>query len=208
MTSQLSEMEKYYRWHAPVYDITRWTFLFGRRRLIHLVIQESHPQNILEIGCGTGTNLVRIWKTDPEVMLTGLDASAFMLDYCRRKLDRAGARATLLHRVYNETCSPDPKPDLILFSHSLSMINPGWELALDLASRDLRPGGVIAVVDFHDSPAGWFRNWMKYNHVIMEGHLLPALRERFTPLTEEIRPVFGGMWKYLLFIGKNEQDII
>jgi len=205
MTAQLSKMEKYYRWHAPVYDLTRWSFLFGRRRLIRWVMKDYQPTTILEIGCGTGFNLLNIGNSYPESKLTGLDASVAMLQQCRRKLDKAGSRATLLHRLYDETWSPDLKPDLILFSYSLSMINPGWEQALDLASRDLSPGGLIAVVDFHDAPAGWFRKWMKYNHVMMEGHLLSALRERFSPLTEEITPAFGGMWRYLLFIGTKEQ---
>lgn len=203
MTTQLRKMEKYYRWHAPVYDITRWTFLFGRRRLIRLAMHDSQPSSILEIGCGTGFNLLRIGSSYPERNLTGLDASVAMLQRCRRKLDRAGISATLLNQLYDETYSSNPKPDLIIFSYSLCMINPGWEQALDLAFRDLRPEGVIAMVDFHDSSVGWFRNWMKINHVTMNGQLLPALRERFQPLTEEIKPAFGGMWRYLLFLGRK-----
>jgi len=203
MTTPLSNMDRYYRWHAPVYDFTRWFFLFGRKRLIRQVMRDYRPSAILEIGCGTGFNLLNIGSSCPGTNLTGMDASVAMLHQCRRKLDRAGIRATLLHRLYDETHLPDPKPDLILFSYSLSMINPGWKQALDQAFRDLPTGGVIAVVDFHDSSVGWFRNWMKFNHATMDGHLLPALRERFQPLTEEIKPAFGGMWRYLLFLGRK-----
>lgn len=203
MMTELEKIEHYYRWHAPVYDLTRWTFLFGRKRLIENVLHQYHPETILEIGCGTGSNLRRIGKTAPNINLFGIDASAAMLNRCRKKLEQAATGATLRCQRYDETLAPEPKPDVILFSYSLSMINPGWKNVLDLAFRDLRPGGLIAVVDFHDAPAEWFRNWMNINLVTMEGHLLPALRERFQPLTEEIKPAFGGMWRYLLFLGRK-----
>jgi len=39
--------------------------------------------------------------------------------------------------------------------------------------------------------------------VRMEGHLLPALRERFGPTVEEIPRAYGGVWEYLLFVGRK-----
>jgi ubiquinone/menaquinone biosynthesis C-methylase UbiE len=48
----------YYRLHSKIYDATRWSFLFGRHRLIELVASHKTPTRILEVGCGTGTNLV------------------------------------------------------------------------------------------------------------------------------------------------------
>jgi S-adenosylmethionine-diacylgycerolhomoserine-N-methlytransferase len=30
-------IERYYRFHAPVYDLTRWTFLFGRSGILRKV---------------------------------------------------------------------------------------------------------------------------------------------------------------------------
>jgi hypothetical protein len=38
-----------------------------------------------------------------------------------------------------------------VFSYCLSMIDPGWQQALDAALCDLQPGGLLAVVDFHDT---------------------------------------------------------
>jgi S-adenosylmethionine-diacylgycerolhomoserine-N-methlytransferase len=93
--------------------------------------------------------------------------------------------------------------DGIVFSYALTMFNPGWELAIDAAARDLSDEGLIAVVDFHDTPCAWFGRWMGINHVRMEGHLLPRLRERFEPVYEEERRAFGGLWRYFLFIGRR-----
>ena len=47
-------LTRYYRWHAPLYDATRWSFLFGRAALIRGIALHRRPRRILEVGCGTG----------------------------------------------------------------------------------------------------------------------------------------------------------
>jgi S-adenosylmethionine-diacylgycerolhomoserine-N-methlytransferase len=63
---------KYYRFHSRIYDATRWIFLFGRDRLIRTTANFCQPARILEVGCGTGKNLVRLRQTFPGASLTGL----------------------------------------------------------------------------------------------------------------------------------------
>ncbi len=58
-------LEKYYRFHSRIYDATRWLFLFGRDRLIKTAALFTRPRRILEVGCGTGKNLVRLRQTFP-----------------------------------------------------------------------------------------------------------------------------------------------
>jgi S-adenosylmethionine-diacylgycerolhomoserine-N-methlytransferase len=36
-TGHASRMDRYYRFHAKIYDATRWSFLFGREALIRQV---------------------------------------------------------------------------------------------------------------------------------------------------------------------------
>ena len=194
-------IEHYYRLHAPVYDATRWSFLFGRDRLIHHILKTSSPRNTLEVGCGTGTNLRRLARLFPEATVTGIDASSDMLSRCRKKLRPWQERVTLLQGFYPENVLLPTKPDLILFSYALSMFNPGWEEALQQASTSLKFGGLIAVADLHLTPLAAFRKWMGINHVRMDGHLLPALKQRFTTVLEEIHPAYGGVWSYFLFVG-------
>jgi S-adenosylmethionine-diacylgycerolhomoserine-N-methlytransferase len=74
---------------------------------------------------------------------------------------------------------------------------------LESAAADLQTGGLIAVVDFHQTPLRVFRRWMQYNHVRMTGHLLPGLAARFRPRLVETRRAYGGWWTYLLFIGEK-----
>jgi S-adenosylmethionine-diacylgycerolhomoserine-N-methlytransferase len=48
------------------------------------------------------------------------------------------------------TFAPTLQADVVLFSYSLTII-PNWFAAIDNAKRILKPGGLIAVVDFHVS---------------------------------------------------------
>ena len=195
-------LSRYYRGHARLYDATRWSFLFGRVALIRSLARLSPPpRNILEIGCGTGSNLVRLVRQFPEAAVTGLDLSADMLARARRKLEKEQWPITLLHQRYDRPLYPEPVFDLIVFAYCLTMINPGWERAVEAALRDLRPGGRLAVVDFHDTPFAGFRRWMGVNHVRMDGHLLPYLDARCPPVERTLGAAYGGGWRYFMFIG-------
>lgn len=197
-------LERYYRWHARLYDATRWSFLFGRTGLVERVAALQTPATILEIGCGTGRNLMRLARRFPQARLTGLDLSADMLARARRGLEPFGDRIDLVHQAYVRPLRDEPRFDLIVLSYCLSMINPGWEQVIASARQDLRPRGLIAVVDFHDSDWPAFRRWMGVNHVRMEGHLLPELRARFQPLDHAIQRAYGGVWRYFHFVGASQ----
>ena len=197
-------LARYYRWHARIYDATRWSFLFGRTALIRTLANDPNPpRNILEIGCGTGGNLLRLARQFPEAAVIGLDLSPDMLARARRKLDALQLPITLLQQRYERPLYPEPVFDLIVFSYCLSMMNPDWNQALASAIRDLRPGGRLAVVDFHDTRFAGFRRWMAVNHVRMDGHLLPGLSTVYHPLTATVHKAYGGGWRYFFFIGKK-----
>lgn len=197
-------LERYYRFHSLIYDASRWSFLFGRDRLMELVADFCTPSRILDVGCGTGTNLVRLRRAFPEAHLTGLDLSEAMLARARKKLANSAPPVGLLHRAYDRPVAPETPFDLLVFSYALSMFNPGWDHAIEVARQELAPGGVIAVVDFHASPWPLFRRWMGLNHVRLEGHLLPELQRRFSTLHCELRPAYGHAWEYFLFVGQKE----
>jgi S-adenosylmethionine-diacylgycerolhomoserine-N-methlytransferase len=195
-------LSAYYRWHAGIYDLTRWAFLFGRQSLVHSVSQHMMmPQRILEIGCGTGSNLVALAARFPKAQVIGLDLSRDMLDRARAKVRPYGSRVGLIHRAYDAPVALGPKFDLIVCSYSLSMINPGYDEVLRISRHDLSSRGLIAVADFHSSPFAWFRRWMGVNHVRMEGQVLATLEQHYQPLTCQIRSGYGGLWSYLNYIG-------
>ncbi|MBL8230038.1 MAG: class I SAM-dependent methyltransferase [Bryobacterales bacterium] len=194
----------YYRWHAPIYDWTRWAFLFGRAELIRVAAQRSEPRRILEIGCGTGANLVRLARTFPDAEIEGIDLSADMLTVARRKTAPYAGRVTLHHVAYDLQFVCRSPYDLIVLSYCLSMIHHGRQGVLAKARADLSGHGVLAVADFHHSPYAWFRDWMKLNHVCMDGQLPGALRSCGLRVeTTRIRPAYGGLWQWILCLASR-----
>ena len=147
-------MDRIYRHQRYIYDITRKYYLFGRDRLIRELDLKAGDR-LVEVGCGTARNLVKIARRYPGVQLFGLDASHEMLKSAAETIRRAGLedRITLAHG-YAENLSPgmfgESAPfEACVFSYSLSMI-PDWKAAINAASRNLAAGGHVHIVDFGD----------------------------------------------------------
>ena len=166
----LTPVQRFYRRHAGFYDLTRWAFLYGRRRAIELLALQ--PDNsVLEIGCGTGLNFRHVLaRLDPgEGRLVGLDFSEHMLVRAAQRVASSGWGHVELVHADAEQMSLGERFDGILCAYSLSMI-PGWQAVLDRAREHLRPGGRLAIVDFGDFD-GWgplgrlARAWLRWNHV-------------------------------------------
>ena len=202
-TTQSDTMQGYYKWHARIYDWTRWTFLWGRRAILrHLELPNDAAPTLLEVGCGTGFNLRHAAAKFPNLRLIGVDVSADMLAQARKHTRSNSQRIQLVQKPYGAPgFRPATAPDAILFSYALTMFNPGWEDAIRCAYEDLQPGGRLLLVDFHDSPLGWFKRWMGFNHVRMDSHLLPELNRYFKPEVAEVRSAYFGWWKYLVYAG-------
>ena len=197
-------LKQYYKMHAGIYDATRWSFLFGRQQIIDLAAGVASPRRILEVGCGTGRNIDALCRKFPGAEVTGIDLSGAMLDQAWAKLKPHAGRVRLIQDAYDHPVhEADEKFDMVLCSYSLSMFNPGWEQAIGCASQDLKAGGVMALVDFHDSAVPAFRKWMGVNHVRMEGQLQPVLRSTFQPVVDRVKAAYGGVWRYHLYVGQK-----
>jgi len=199
-----ASVEGYYRLHSRIYDVTRWTFLFGRTAILDKIVAVGTPARILEVGCGTGKNLAALARRFPHAAITGVDLSATMLEVARRKTSPFGRRVRLVRRPYASNFASGASFDLILFSYALSMFNPGFEQAIVAARHHLASGGLLAVVDFHDTPWPFFASWMSVNHVRMDGQLRPCLTDGLRPRVDSLRLAYGGVWRYLVSIGQKE----
>jgi len=168
-------MDAVYRRQRHIYDLTRKYYLFGRDRLIRELSLQS-GERLVEVGCGTARNLIKIARRYPEAQLIGLDASNEMLKTAKESIDHAGlsGRIKLVHG-YAENLSPslfqESQPfDRAIFSYSLSMI-PDWQAALRAAGASLSEKGRIHVVDFGDLTglgqlgAKGLRAWLGLFHV-------------------------------------------
>ena len=165
-------MDRIYRLQRHTYDLTRKYFLLGRDRLID-DLALAPGDFVCEIGCGTGRNLIRAARRNPEARFFGIDASGEMLKSAEAAVRRAGlGERVTLARGLAETCDPkilfglDRPFDVVFLSYSLSMI-PDWRRAVEQAFRLVGKEGRVLVVDFGDQATlpRWFRNllfaWLK-----------------------------------------------
>lgn len=206
MKNNLAEtMERYYRLHAYIYNYTRWSFLFGRTMLLRKIAAIKKRKNILEVGCGTGRNLILLAKLFPEAKITGIDISESMLKISAKKVGNLlDKRIFLFHGAYKKNCLDNAPYDLIIFSYALSMINPGWDEAIKDVANDLTDDGLIGAVDFYDSEFNFFKRWMGLNHVKMDGHLINYLKDIFDTRIKEIYPAYLGLWRWFLYVGQKK----
>lgn len=202
---QVKKIRDYYTFQSRIYDLTRWSFLFGRSTILQkLPFEYEESFHLLEVGCGTGHNLVRAQHLFSEAKLTGMDVSEDMLKKAKRRFSTEDDVVLLQQPYGSNYFTWTGKLDAILFSYALTMINPQWEVLIHQAYKDLRPGGYIAVVDFYDSRFPFFKRHMASHHVRMDSHVLPVLEDNFRPVTKQICSAYFGLWQYMLFIGQKK----
>lgn len=208
---EVSTLKGYYILHARIYDLTRWTFLFGRDAIWNHLPTRNGPSSILEIGCGTGRVLEQAARRFPDARIVGVDLSTDMLGVAQRKLARFGDRITLANHAYESPIAEkhgiEGGFDLVVASYALTMFQEGYAAAIEVAHDDLRPGGRFATADFHDTRWSAFERWMGVNHVRMQGHLLPKLERTFTTETVTVKRAYGGVWRWLEYVGvRTDRD--
>ncbi len=202
---QPSLIANYYYRQSRIYDATRWSFLMGRKSAIHqLPLDRAANFSMLEVGCGTGTILHEAARRYPNARLHGLDCSPAMLGKAQRKLRPFNAQVKLHQMAWDPDNIPDEWSfDTIVMAYTLTMLNPNWQTGVDMALQCLKPGGYLSVVDFHDTPFDFYRQFMKWHHVSLDGHLLPYLKAKTINPCYKVKSMFGGCWRYLVFRGQR-----
>ena len=151
-TEATGRMNRMYRWQRYIYDATRRYYLLGRDQLI----DGLHPPAgalVLEIGCGTGRNLIQAARQYPQARFSGIDISTEMLTTAISAIDRRGLKKAI-RVAHGDATKFDSKAlfriaafDRVMISYSLSMI-PDWHRVVAQALRCLKPGGQLHIVDF------------------------------------------------------------
>lgn len=156
-------VQSYYRFQAPIYDVTRKLFLFKRDNFLRK-LSELPGKKILDIGCGTGYSFEILLSFRMEIL--GLDVSMDMLKIAKNKYSDLVTTPSL-QLVVGDCENGLPvrgKMDKIMFSYSLSMMN-NYKTTLDNAYQTLEPGGIIGIVDFLDSRFKPIKKWLQWNGV-------------------------------------------
>lgn len=181
------QMDAIYRYQRHIYDASRKYYLLGRDRLIR-ELDAPAGTSILEVGCGTGRNLIAAARRWPDAKLFGFDISQAMLETAEKSVNRAGLADRIAlargdatdfqaRNLWGRTSF-----DRIFLSYTVSMI-PGWELALHEAAGALADGGSLHIVDFgqQERLPSAFRDllsaWLRQFDVFPRGDMLPALED-------------------------------
>lgn len=183
--SHAESMDRMYRYQRHIYDLTRKYYLLGRD---HMIANLNLPStgSLLEIGCGTGRNLVLARKHFPTARLYGLDISAEMLATARSKFRGTTSPPKLAvadATAFRPVDFAEPHFDRVMISYALSMI-PDWQAAIDRGIEALGPSGSLHMVDFgqQEGLPRWCRSalqaWLARFHVTPRPDLRAVLDQR------------------------------
>jgi len=183
---QAAQLDDFYGPQAHAYDRFRERLLPGRRAFME-ALPLTPGLRVVDFGAGTARHWLYVENTIPA--LDRLD----LVDLCTPLLDIARARfagapnvnVTLADATQWRASQP---VDVIIFSYSLSMM-PDWRAVLANALAQLKPGGVLAMVDFCTLPAQppaplkplsrptrWFwPRWFGHDGVWLRPDVLPTL---------------------------------
>lgn len=206
-------MDRIYRWQRQfgIYDATRKYYLLGRDPLL-AGLAPPPGGCVLEIGCGTGRNLVKAARLYPQTRFDGIDISQEMLTAAQAAIDGAGLNDRVrLARA--DAASFDPQSlfgqasyDRIFISYAVSMI-PQWQRVIEAAVAGLSPGGELHIADFGDMQhlPRWFKSametWLGWHHVTPRAELLDVSKQLAEAHngTSEARPLHRGFsWRVMI----------
>ena len=168
-------MDRIYAHQRHIYDVTRAYYLLGRN---HLIRSLDLPPGaaVLEIGCGTGRNLIAAAKRYPEARFYGFDISSEMLRTAEARIRKRGLAPRI--RITQgdatdfsaEALFGRAKFDAVFISYSLSMM-PEAPRVIANALTCLKSNARLHIVDFglqEGLPAPWRRllyAWLDLFHV-------------------------------------------
>lgn len=203
----VGETERSYILPKQIEAAVRCALLPGRRILLEQVAAQRTPKRILVMGQWRATDLTHMQDSFPRARLTvigsmpahpGSAASAF-----NEKADEKTDAIRWFAGPYTEPVKTTHAFDLALVAYGLGHNNLALETIIAALQSDLRPGGLVAVVDYHDAPFTPMRAWLRHRAIQANGHLLPTLTTHFKRSTVAVESAYGGLWRYLLFLGEN-----
>jgi len=169
---------------GPTYDRYARLLSFGqdprwRRFLVSRVPRTAG--RVLDVATGTAAVAIELARGAPGRTVVGLDQSPEMLAAGRARVERAGLADRIELREGRAESLPfaDGEFDALTFTYLLRYVDDPLATMCELA-RVVRPGGVVAMLEF-DVPRGvWRRLWELYVRVglpLAGAVVSPAWRE-------------------------------
>jgi ubiquinone/menaquinone biosynthesis C-methylase UbiE len=157
--------------NAFVYEVGAKIVMMGHnddygfhRLFVESAIPRRPYRAILDVGCGFGKSTRPFVDAFPDAEVTGIDLSAPNLQLAHHQAERLAKRITFSQRLAEATGYASESFDLVtatMLIHEVPM--PVLRRVLTEALRILRPGGLLAVLDFAHT-GDPFRDF------VMDGH--------------------------------------
>jgi ubiquinone/menaquinone biosynthesis C-methylase UbiE len=124
-------------------------YLFHRRFVETAIPRDRAYTAILDLGCGFGKSTRPFVDAFPDAEVVGIDLSAPNLQLAHQQSERLGKKIAFKQRAAEATGFADRSFDLVtgtMLIHEVPM--PVLRAILQEAARLLRPGGLVAFLDF------------------------------------------------------------
>jgi ubiquinone/menaquinone biosynthesis C-methylase UbiE len=177
------EVGTYYDKDATDYDSRYWSNpVLQRIRQSFREETKRYPgATMLEIGCGTGLDLMHFSKTHPDRKIYGIDISNEMISICREKILTNGCTNIEIHQGRTQDIKdlfPGKTFDIIYVFFGALNTTEDLHLAAQHLSDVLNPGGHL-VLSFVNK---WY----------LGGMMIDLVRFRFSNAFSRLKPIWGG----------------
>jgi demethylmenaquinone methyltransferase/2-methoxy-6-polyprenyl-1,4-benzoquinol methylase/phosphoethanolamine N-methyltransferase len=171
---------------ARWYDLFGTVISFGRDKAIRgKLIELAAPapgEEVLDVGCGTGTLALALEASMGTAEVHGIDASPEMIGVAREKAAKAGADIDFQVALIEAIPFPDATFDLVTSSLMLHHLPDDLKRrGFDEIRRVLKPGGRFMAMDFaahSHSPLGHLLSIFGHSRgESMVGRLMPMLKD-------------------------------
>lgn len=147
--------------HVRWYDLLDPLVSPARRKLIELAAP-ADGEDVLDVGCGTGTLAIAMRSTAALGRVCGIDASREMIEIAKGKAEKAGVDVDLRVALIEALPFPDGSFDLVTSSLMLHHLPDDLKRkGLGEVRRVLKPGGRFLAMDLvteSHSPLGHLRS--------------------------------------------------
>jgi S-adenosylmethionine-diacylgycerolhomoserine-N-methlytransferase len=218
-------LESFYRDQSGAYDDFRKRLLHGREEML-AALEVPDGGRWLDMGGGTGHNVEAFGERRSRLSeVTIVDLCPSLLKVADQRIQKNGWLN--VRTVVGDACTythDAGRVDAVTFSYSLTMI-PNWFQAIRRAYDQLKPGGVVGVVDFYISrkwPSSGMKrhsafqrflwpNWFGFDNVFLSPDHLPLLQSLFNTVRLEERQgkvpyLLGLKAPYYIFVGRKSSE--
>jgi demethylmenaquinone methyltransferase / 2-methoxy-6-polyprenyl-1,4-benzoquinol methylase len=212
---------------APTYDRFTRLFSFGmdrqwKRELTSWIAATLEPDSrVLDLACGTGDLAFAAGERALRGDVLGVDASAAMVAIARARAEHEAPAGHVRFEVGDISALelPSGSIDAVTAGYALRNVPNHVQTVAEIA-RVLKPGGVVATLDFYRPESWWWRplfltylrtagnwvGWLWHRQPIAYGYIAPSIDhfvswQRFSATLEEhglrverVRPkLLGGV---------------